>query len=122
VAVSASEKNRKLVVKYGISLAEFDAMLKKQKCACAICLKPFGKGRKNGPCVDHCHKSGEVRELLCTRCNTMIGQADDDILILNRAIQYIIQWDSLHNDADNRQKSLFDHIDEEGAPQCQILQ
>lgn len=63
--------------KYGITRAEFDALLEQQGGKCAIC-----GGGPNGPGsrlhVDHCHNSKKVRGLLCGKCNTAIGLLGDD--------------------------------------------
>lgn len=63
--------------KYGITMAEFDAMLEQQGGVCAIC-----QGQPNGPGkrfhIDHCHNSSKVRGLLCGKCNTAIGLLGDD--------------------------------------------
>lgn len=62
---------------YGLTMADFDALLAKQDGVCAIC-----RGVPNGPGkrfhVDHCHKSSKVRGLLCGKCNTAIGLLNDD--------------------------------------------
>lgn len=50
---------------YGLTLDEFDEMVKKQRGKCAICKKK----PKPWFCVDHNHKTGKVRGLLCPRCN-----------------------------------------------------
>jgi hypothetical protein len=42
--------------------------------------------------VDHDHETGQVRALLCSTCNIMIGHAQDDVSILARAIQYLSEW------------------------------
>ncbi len=59
--------------KYGITLAEYEAMLSSQNGVCAICKRPERrKSRYGGVCrlhVDHCHETGVVRGLLCSRCN-----------------------------------------------------
>jgi hypothetical protein len=55
---------------YGISAAKFDAMSEAQGGVCAIC---GGVGQR-GLVTDHCHDSGEVRGLLCDRCNLNLGQ------------------------------------------------
>lgn len=40
-------------------------------------------------CVDHCHETGEVRGLLCSKCNTAIGMFQEDINVMYRAIEYL---------------------------------
>lgn len=51
---------------------------------CAICNKEMKQVN-----VDHCHKTQEVRGLLCTACNTGIGKLKDDISVLESAIKYL---------------------------------
>lgn len=77
-----------MVRKYGLTMADFDALLASQGGVCAIC-----KGSRSGPGVrfhvDHCHKSSKVRGLLCSRCNTAIGLLQDDPLIAESAAAYL---------------------------------
>lgn len=61
---------------------------KDQNHCCAICFRPESDFKK-GLCVDHCHTTGKFRGILCHRCNTSIGQMDDDTDRMLRAIQYI---------------------------------
>lgn len=65
-------------------------MLSAQAAACAICrtTKPNGPGGKYFM-VDHCHKSGAVRGLLCAHCNFVLGYALDEIPRLQAAIEYL---------------------------------
>ena len=73
--------------KFGITSELYAEMLDLQGGACAICkgLNPSGKRLS----IDHCHKTGRVRGLLCVKCNTVLGQADDDVAILMAAIKYL---------------------------------
>lgn len=58
--------------RFGITIAEYENLLSKQKGKCAICgITEKDLGRKLS--VDHCHKIGKVRGLLCHKCNTGIG-------------------------------------------------
>jgi hypothetical protein len=59
---------------YGITPAEYDDMLNSQKGRCAAC----GSLPRNGRplCVDHCHKTGIVRGLLCDHCNIVAGHIE----------------------------------------------
>lgn len=72
---------------YGITLADYNALLKKQNGACAICKKATGFKRKLA--VDHDHQTGAIRGLLCGKCNPMIGYANDDQALLTAAIKYL---------------------------------
>lgn len=76
---------RYLKARYGITLEEYSQMFDRQKGLCAICQKP-SEDRLH---VDHCHATGKIRGLLCFKCNSMIGKANDEIAILQRAIQYL---------------------------------
>jgi hypothetical protein len=66
-------------------------MFEEQKGLCAICQKPpSGNTAVNGRmCVDHDHKTGKVRKLLCFNCNTAIGKLNDDPELFKRAINYL---------------------------------
>jgi Autographiviridae endonuclease VII len=73
--------------RYGICLADYQALLARQGGRCATCRrKPKPKCSLQ---VDHCHKTGQVRGLLCNRCNTMLGMGDDDPRRLRAGIAYL---------------------------------
>lgn len=87
-----SSKNSKLLNEYGITFDEFNKMLEKQNYKCKICGKEETKelkGTKWKLSVDHCHKTGKVRGLLCRDCNFAIGLFKDNIKTLENAIQYL---------------------------------
>jgi Autographiviridae endonuclease VII len=80
--------------KYGITLEDYESMLKKQNNVCAICFKEdmtieANSMRLKGLCIDHCHITNKVRGLLCNKCNPMIGYSQDSIQILESAIRYL---------------------------------
>lgn len=79
-------RERTLKRKYGISADEYDRMVAKQDGVCWICSQPPGP---RGLVVDHCHKTGAVRALLCNNCNALLGMAEDDIPRLLSAIKYL---------------------------------
>ena len=60
-----------LRAKYGLTLEDYDNMLEQQKGVCAICGGINPSGRRLA--VDHDHKTGEIRGLLCQHCNTHLG-------------------------------------------------
>lgn len=79
---------------YGLSIAEYDALLRKQGGVCAICGKAEHTERDGKPTrmpVDHCHQTGAIRGLLCQTCNRAIGLLKDDVIILRRAIAYLMR-------------------------------
>ena len=78
--------------KYGITLEDYDRMFERQKGLCAICKSPEQakfRGVVKRLFVDHDHKSNRVRQLLCQRCNFLIGLASENAEILGRAISYL---------------------------------
>src|SRR4051812_37675055 len=67
---------------YGISVKEVDELYLSQGKQCAICGKAGGVGRGvgvgRGLHLDHCHKTGKIRGLLCGKCNRALGWLNDD--------------------------------------------
>ncbi len=76
-----------LRLSYGMSLDDYYTLLKEQDGICAICKKPNRNGARL--CVDHNHRTGIVRGLLCTQCNVILGYIDDSPIILKGAIKYL---------------------------------
>jgi hypothetical protein len=70
--------------KYGMPAADYEQLLKEQHGACAICKSPLIRS-----CIDHDHATRKVRGLLCRKCNTGIGQLNDDSALLQSAIAYL---------------------------------
>lgn len=79
--------NRRLKRYYNITLEEYDQMVGIQGGKCAICGGKNPNGKRLH--VDHNHKTGKIRGLLCFECNTALGNMKDDIDILNKAITYL---------------------------------
>jgi Recombination endonuclease VII len=73
--------------KFGLSTEQYDAMLATQNGCCALC--PRSDFPEKRLAVDHDHKTGKIRALLCDRCNRGIGLLDEDITRLQAAIDYI---------------------------------
>jgi hypothetical protein len=81
-----------LMSKCGLTVADFDSILIKQKGVCALCRQPMefgGRIRRMRVVVDHDHVTGKVRGLIHDRCNKLLGFASDDIDLLRRAISYL---------------------------------
>ena len=74
--------------KYGLSLDEYTKLLNEQENKCAICGKHQSEFKRQFA-VDHNHNTGKIRKLLCGNCNAMLGNAKDDIDILQKAIEYL---------------------------------
>lgn len=81
-------RNTKLKKNFGIDLNQYNEMLNNQNKKCAICYIHESELIKK-LAVDHCHKTGKIRGLLCMKCNIILGQAKDNIKILNSAISYL---------------------------------
>ena len=71
-------RNRQLQQLYGISGEDYEKLFKKQGGQCAICGTIDPRGRQNVFVVDHDHKTGKVRGLLCDKCNRGLGMFSDD--------------------------------------------
>lgn len=82
--------NSRFKHRYGITIEEYNSMLKNQNGRCKIC-STLETGRKLSArlSVDHCHKTGKVRGLLCFHCNSGLGKFKDNPKVLENAIQYL---------------------------------
>lgn len=76
--------------KLGLSISkeEYDEMYSNQEGNCAICGNP-PSGFKKALCLDHCHDTLKIRELLCDSCNFGLGKFKDDVNILLKAVDYL---------------------------------
>lgn len=77
-------KHRQNIYLYGVDKMMYDAMYFEQDGNCLVCEE------REAEVVDHCHKTGRVRGLLCRACNTMLGMIEDNGR-LNRALEYIAE-------------------------------
>jgi hypothetical protein len=75
--------------KYGMSPEEYKNLLSDQNGKCAICSSEVPVGNSKRFHVDHCHKTGVIRGLLCSPCNQMLGYAKDSTVILESALKYL---------------------------------
>lgn len=83
---------------YGLTEADWDALIRRQGNRCAVCRtdKPGGRGERWH--IDHDHVTGQVRGLLCGKCNSAIGLLGDDPEVIKAAARYV---------AKHRQMVLF---------------
>ena len=81
---------------YKISEDEYKDLLRTQRGKCAICGSKDPRGRAGSTYfqVDHDHKTGAVRGLLCAPCNSGIGSLGDSIKNLEKAIDYLRKYSS----------------------------
>ncbi len=82
-------KHREWCIKnaYGLTLAEYDHMFDMQYGKCKICNGVNNDKRRLY--IDHDHKTGKVRGLLCHRCNSLLGYVNDAIDLLLEIISYL---------------------------------
>jgi len=76
-------RNYHLRARYGITAAEYDAMIEAQDGLCALC------NERPPEHVDHDHATGTVRGLLCSCCNQGLGNFRDSVLALRAAVVYL---------------------------------
>lgn len=81
------DRRSDLKKKFGITVNEYDTMLKRQGGVCAICRKKCKSSRVLA--VDHNHATGAIRGLLCGNCNRGLGCYQDDKDLMRAAIAYL---------------------------------
>jgi hypothetical protein len=87
----AQARSRKSnLAKYGMTVADYDRMLVVQSGLCASCDDPM-----TVPHIDHDHKTGHVRAMLCTNCNIAIGHLKDDPQRCVSAAWYLMQHENV---------------------------
>ena len=91
-----AQRNRDLLSRYGISTSDYEEMLKEQNNSCACCgitvdtlLTKYPKSFHGSLVVDHDHETGKVRELLCSKCNTLVGYLEKRKELIPKAYEYI---------------------------------
>ncbi len=89
----ATEKRKEFSLDYdlkrnhGISLATYRMLVEQQNGLCCICSRPpTGKVRL---VVDHCHTTGDLRGIVCTHCNSVLGHSFDSPEVLRNAALYL---------------------------------
>jgi hypothetical protein len=89
-------QRRQQILSYNISVEKYEEILKNQNNCCPICKNSLNQEKKY-PSIDHDHSCCEgkkscgkcVRGVICNRCNTMLGMAKDDTIVLENAIKYL---------------------------------
>jgi len=92
-----TQKNRMLLSTYGITIIDYNFILEKQNNCCYICKKHKSKFKKD-LAVDHNHITGEIRGLLCFRCNFGLSYFSENLETLQNAVEYLSKDDSLHKE------------------------
>lgn len=80
-------RNCRLKYEYGISIDDFEALADSLDWRCQIC-----STQTDELCVDHCHESGNIRSLLCKKCNSALGLLNDDPGVVESALQYLRRY------------------------------
>lgn len=86
-ALNNYKKQERWIKRYGINAQDYKQMFDKQNGVCKICKQSCVSRRFLS--VDHCHKTGKVRGLLCVKCNTALGMLNDNIEYFTAAIKYL---------------------------------
>lgn len=85
---------RRRLKRYGLTIQDYLDLLDAQGSACQVCRRTFTRNRP--ACVDHDHRTGEVRGLLCSPCNRTIGELHEDAEWLQRAHDHLTDPVSRH--------------------------
>lgn len=85
----SNRRAEQLFIKYGITEEAYEALLQSQNYGCKLCGATQSDRKREKLSVDHDHKTGRIRGLLCGKCNKMLGLADDNTTLLLKAIQYL---------------------------------
>lgn len=86
--VRRQNKRASLKFHYGMTLEQYDEMYISQQGQCSIC-----KTKHEVLHVDHDHNTGDIRELLCNRCNRTLGLLEEDPMIMHSMIEYVQNHD-----------------------------
>lgn len=118
----SSEQHRK---KYGLKKGEYDKLILEQKGKCALCGENnTKKGKLIALGVDHDHKTGKIRALLCNRCNMMLGMIHDDVTLLPIIQKYLAKNNFMDKEIVEAKaaRSIKDKEDKEGNLGCLKIQ
>ena len=85
--------------RYGVTIAEVQALFESQHGLCAVCGNPetcISKrtGKPKMLHLDHDHKTGKVRGLLCQDCNMALGHMREDVKRIEALLDYVKSWQS----------------------------
>jgi recombination endonuclease VII len=102
----------RLKTRYGLTAADYNEMLARQEHVCLLC----GRRSRRRLAVDHCHRTGLVRALLCTGCNSGLGHLGDDPVVARRAGEFLEAWyafvSQLYNTEENDMTSNDETTDD----------
>lgn len=90
-------RRRGVVRVYGLTLEQYEEMLLRCGYRCEVCGKMHEEKQYGRLTVDHNHKNGKIRGLLCLRCNAGLGQLMDNPQNVIKLFNYVSRNDSLGN-------------------------
>lgn len=82
----------------GLTKEQYYRIMAKQDHRCAICKRFI----EDNLCIDHCHKTGIIRGLLCKKCNLGLGHFYDSSELLSNAIHYLANNFSLEEQLNHK--------------------
>jgi hypothetical protein len=85
-----NKREDEIIKAYGVTFAKYEEMKIQQNNKCAICNKPFVSSKHTH--IDHNHKTGTIRQLLCRDCNVGLGNFKEDVEVMKFAINYLERW------------------------------
>ena len=84
-----SNRNTKLKQAYGLTHEQVEEMKRLQDYKCYVCYTHETEAGSKGLVVDHNHTTGQVRKMLCSKCNTALGLLNEDVCIFTSLINYV---------------------------------
>ena len=78
---------------YGLTPEQYKMILKRQKNKCTVCPTKLSKLSSKEIHIDHNHKTGKVRGILCQKCNLALGLLLESVNIIKSLLNYIGQFD-----------------------------
>lgn len=88
---------KNMLKQYGITESDFNKIVLNQNGVCSVCGKSPGASKKNQTrlSIDHDHKTGKMRGLLCHKCNVGLGHFNDNPDLLIAALAYLKKWSGI---------------------------
>ena len=88
----AAGRKASLKLRYGLTEDAVKAMMEAVGNCCEICDKPLlftSNNTADSAHIDHCHDTGNIRGILCSRCNSGLGFFDDKEYLVKKALTYL---------------------------------
>ena len=97
IQYNTKQKSRRLEYNFGITFDQFTNLLNEQDSKCLMCKKVLvddieTRSVKNKPCVDHDHKTGHIRGILCFNCNHLVGYMEQSDYVVKQGFRYLKKY------------------------------